>query len=79
MGLELGRGRSLVEIVAGMRMVAEGVRTTPAALQLGRQFDVELPIAEQMGELFAGRKTPRDVVSDLMLRRQRVEQETESV
>jgi glycerol-3-phosphate dehydrogenase (NAD(P)+) len=75
-GLELGRGRSLDEILAGMRMVAEGVRTTPAALELGRQYGVELPIAAQMAELFAGRKAPRDAVSDLMLRRQRVEQES---
>lgn len=75
-GLELGRGRSLDEIMAGMRMVAEGVRTTPAALELGRRYGVELPIAAQMAELFAGRKAARDAVSDLMLRRQRVEQES---
>jgi glycerol-3-phosphate dehydrogenase (NAD(P)+) len=78
-GLELGRGRSLDEILAGMRMVAEGVRTTPAALELGRKYDVELPIAAQMAELFAGRKAPRDAVSDLMLRRQRGEQEAGTV
>jgi glycerol-3-phosphate dehydrogenase (NAD(P)+) len=74
-GLELGRGRSLEEILAGMRMVAEGVRTTPAALELGRQYGVELPIAAQMAEVFAGRKAPREAVSDLMLRPQRGEQE----
>lgn len=75
-GLELGRGRSLEEILAGMRMVAEGVRSTPAALELGRQYGVELPIAEQMAEVLAGRKAPRDAVNDLMLRRQRGEQES---
>jgi glycerol-3-phosphate dehydrogenase (NAD(P)+) len=78
-GLELGRGRTLDEIMAGMRMVAEGVRTTPAALELGRKYGVELPIAAQMAELFAGRKAPRDAVSDLMLRRQRGEQESGTV
>jgi glycerol-3-phosphate dehydrogenase (NAD(P)+) len=78
-GLELGRGRSLDEIVSGMRMVAEGVRTTPAALELGRKYNVELPIASQMAEVLAGRKTPREAVSELMLRPQRGEQEVGSV
>lgn len=78
-GLELGRGRSLEEIQAGMRMVAEGIRTTPAALELGRQYAVEMPIVEQMAEVLAGRKTPREAVSDLMLRPQRGEQESGSV
>jgi len=74
-GLELGRGRSLDEILAGMRMVAEGVRTTSAALALGERHGVELPIAAQMAEVLAGRKTPREAVSDLMLRPQRCEHE----
>ena len=47
-GIELGRGRSLEDILAGMRMVAEGVRTTTAALALGARHGVELPIATQM-------------------------------
>ena len=74
-GLELGRGKSLEEILSSMRMVAEGVRTTPAALELGRQYGVEMPIAAQMAEVLAGRKAPRDAVSDLMVRPQRGEQE----
>ena len=78
-GLELGRGRPLDEILAGMRMVAEGVRTTPAALELGRQHGVELPIAAMIGEVLAGRKSPREAVSGLMLRPQRVEQESGTV
>ncbi|MEO6223484.1 MAG: NAD(P)H-dependent glycerol-3-phosphate dehydrogenase [Vicinamibacterales bacterium] len=78
-GLELGRGRSLEEIQSGMRMVAEGIRTTPAALELGRRYGVELPIAAQMAEVLAGRKTPREAVSDLMVRPQRGEQEAGSV
>jgi glycerol-3-phosphate dehydrogenase (NAD(P)+) len=78
-GLELGRGRTLEEITSGMRMVAEGVRTTPAALELGRKYGVELPIAAVMGEVLAGRKTPREAVNDLMLRPQRGEQEVGAV
>ena len=72
-GLELGRGRSLADILAGMKMVAEGVRTTSAALALGERHGVELPIAAQMAEVLAGRTTPKDAVCELMLRRQRGE------
>jgi glycerol-3-phosphate dehydrogenase (NAD(P)+) len=72
-GIELGRGRSLDEVLAGMRMVAEGVRTTAAALELGARHGVELPIAAQMAEVFAGRRTPRAAVGELMLRPQRGE------
>jgi glycerol-3-phosphate dehydrogenase (NAD(P)+) len=63
----------LTDILAGMRMVAEGVRTTTAALALGARFDVELPIASQMAEVLAGRVTPKAAVGNLMLRPQRGE------
>lgn len=76
-GLELGRGRSIDDILAGMRMVAEGVRTTTAALALGARHQVELPIASQMGDVLAGRKTPKAAVGDLMLRPQRGELDRE--
>lgn len=74
-GIELGRGRSIDDILAGMRMVAEGVRTTSAALALGARYGVELPIAAQIDDVLAGRKSPRAAVGDLMLRPQRVEQD----
>jgi glycerol-3-phosphate dehydrogenase (NAD(P)+) len=77
-GIELARGRSLDDIVAGMKMVAEGVRTTDAALALGARYGVELPIATQMAEVFAGRADLRAAVDALMLRRQRAEAETGS-
>jgi glycerol-3-phosphate dehydrogenase (NAD(P)+) len=72
-GLELGRGRTADEIVASMRMVAEGVRTTSAALLLGERHGVELPLAAQVAEVLEGRKAPRDAAADLMLRPQRGE------
>jgi glycerol-3-phosphate dehydrogenase (NAD(P)+) len=74
-GIELARGRSLDEILAGMKMVAEGVRTTQAALVLGARHDVELPIATQMAEVLAGRLDVRSALDALMLRRQRAEAE----
>ena len=72
-GIELARGRSLAEILAGMKMVAEGVKTAEAALALGARVGVELPITAQMGGLIAGRTTPRGALEDLMLRPQRIE------
>lgn len=72
-GMELARGRSLAAILAGMKMVAEGVRTAEAALALGARAGVELPITAQMGDLIAGRKTPQAALEDLMLRPQRIE------
>ena len=72
-GIELGRGRPLAEVLAGMRMVAEGVNTTGAALALGAKHGIELPIAAQMHEVMEGRVPPLSAVEALMLRRQRLE------
>jgi glycerol-3-phosphate dehydrogenase (NAD(P)+) len=72
-GAELARGRSLGEVVASTKMVAEGVRTTEAALALGARHGVELPITEQMAEVLSGRKDPPSAVRELMGRRQKAE------
>ncbi|MGH9411753.1 MAG: NAD(P)H-dependent glycerol-3-phosphate dehydrogenase, partial [Vicinamibacterales bacterium] len=77
-GIELGRGRSLKDILSHMRMVAEGVRTTGAALALGARHRVELPLAAQMSAVLEGRATPREAVDALMLRRQRPESDGHS-
>ena len=73
-GIELARGRPLPEILASTKMVAEGVRTTHAALDLGARLGVELPIAAQMAEVLAGRRDAQAAVCELMGRRQRQEQ-----
>ena len=68
-GVELGRGRKLPEIVAGMHgMVAEGVLTTNAAVGLARQRAVEMPISEQMYAILHDGKSPRDAIQELMNR-----------
>ncbi len=72
-GIELGRGRSLEDILTSSPMVAEGVRTTAAALALGAHHRVELPIVEQMAEVLSGRKDPPSAIRDLMNRKQRQE------
>jgi len=56
-----------------MKMVAEGVKTTGAALALGARHGVELPIAAQMADLIEGRTDPRAATLALMLRPQRGE------
>jgi glycerol-3-phosphate dehydrogenase (NAD(P)+) len=72
-GLELGRGRPLDEILSGMRMIAEGVRTTGAALALGARHGVELPITAEMAAVLDGRRSPGEAVDVLMGRKQRAE------
>ena len=72
-GIELGRGRTLDDILSGMHMVAEGVRTTGAALALGARHGIELPIASQMQRVLDARTSPAEAVEALMGRRQRAE------
>jgi glycerol-3-phosphate dehydrogenase (NAD(P)+) len=74
-GVQLGKGRSLDEVLAGMHMVAEGVRTTGAALALGSRHGIELPIAAEMSAVLEGRRSPGEAVEILMGRRQRLEPE----
>jgi glycerol-3-phosphate dehydrogenase (NAD(P)+) len=68
-GVELGRGRKLEEIIAGMRgMVAEGVLTTGAALGLAKRYGVEMPITEQMHAILRQGKAPQEAIRELMTR-----------
>lgn len=68
-GVELGRGRKLPEIVAGMHgMVAEGIFTTTAAVGLSRARGVEMPITEQMHAILHQHKPPREAIHELMTR-----------
>lgn len=72
-GLELGKGRPLPEILAGMRAVAEGVRTTRAVVSLGQRYKVDLPIAREVYGALYGGKDPRRSVLDLMTRDRKAE------
>ncbi len=72
-GIELGRGRSLNDILNHMRMVAEGVKTTESAYQLARKLGVSMPITEQMYQILYADKDPRDAVNALMQRELRAE------
>ncbi len=67
-GMELGQGRKLNDILGAMHMVAEGVKTTLSAYQLARKLGVEVPIIEQMYQILYADKSPRQAVTDLMQR-----------
>lgn len=68
-GIELGRGRALDDILAGMGgKVAEGVRSTTAALGLAARYGVEMPITEQVDAILHRNKKPADAIRDLMSR-----------
>lgn len=66
-GIELGKGRHLPDILSGLNgKVAEGVQSTTAALGLAARYGVEMPITEQMGAILYHNKSPKDAIRDLM-------------
>jgi len=68
-GIELGKGRELDEILADLHgKVAEGVRCTAAALGLAARYGVEMPITEQMDAILHRGKSPKEAIRDLMAR-----------
>jgi glycerol-3-phosphate dehydrogenase (NAD(P)+) len=73
LGLALAQGQSLEQILAGTRMVAEGVRTTEVALALSAKHGLELPIASEMSNVLSGRTDPQTAIRNLMGRKQKLE------
>jgi glycerol-3-phosphate dehydrogenase (NAD(P)+) len=73
LGILLARGQSLDEILSRTKMVAEGVRTTEAALALGARHGIDLPIAREMANVLAGRTDPQGAIRELMGRKQKLE------
>jgi glycerol-3-phosphate dehydrogenase (NAD(P)+) len=67
-GVELAHGRKLDEIVRSMKMVAEGIKTTNAAVDLARAHGVEMPITEQMFQMLHFGISPRQAIQRLMER-----------
>jgi len=67
-GLELARGRKLEEITGSMKMVAEGIKTTHATVDLARRYAVEMPISAQMFEMLNFGLSPREAIRRLMER-----------
>lgn len=72
-GIEIGRGRKLAEILEGMKTVAEGVETTRAAHALAGRHGVEMPIVAQVHAVLFEGADPRAAVENLMLREPKAE------
>ena len=72
-GVLIGQGYTMEEAMKEVNMVVEGVFSTKAAVALARKYQVELPIIEQVSQVLFEGKSPRDAVSTLMLRDQKIE------
>jgi glycerol-3-phosphate dehydrogenase (NAD(P)+) len=68
LGMALAAGRTLQEIQAATRTVAEGVRTTAAAVRLAAQAGIEMPIAAQVHRVLFEGASPRAALQELMTR-----------
>lgn len=67
-GEQIGKGRTLDDILKEMKMVAEGVRTTRSAVALAKKYGVEMPITQEVYEILFHNKNPKKAVYDLMTR-----------
>lgn len=65
-GVELGKGRTIAEIIDEMFMVAEGVKSAPAVISLADQYGVEMPIAREVHEVVTGESTARKAFRGLL-------------
>ena len=72
-GVALGQGKTIEEILGSMFMVAEGVETTRAAHALARQAGIEMPIVAEMYGVLFEQRTPRAALENLMLREPKAE------
>ncbi|MDQ3557122.1 MAG: NAD(P)-dependent glycerol-3-phosphate dehydrogenase, partial [Gemmatimonadota bacterium] len=73
-GVELGRGRPLDEVLGEMTMVAEGVRTARSARDLARRTGIAMPIVEEVAAVLFDGRSPREAVERLMMREPKAEQ-----
>jgi len=72
-GEQIGQGRTLNDVLGGMVMVAEGVKTTASAYALGKREDVEMPITEQVHRILFENADPLQATMELMTRKLKVE------
>ena len=71
--MQLGAGKSLNEILAATYMVAEGVGTTAPLLALAAQYNVELPVTQQVYAILHHGRAPKDAIREIMDRPQKHE------
>jgi glycerol-3-phosphate dehydrogenase (NAD(P)+) len=72
-GEEIGKGRTLDDVLGSMTMVAEGVRATQAAVALSEKHGIDMPITRQVHEILFNRKDPKKAMVDLMTRNPKAE------
>ena len=68
-GIALGQGKDLNEVLSNMHMVAEGVKTAKSTVALSRKLNVEMPIVEKMYSVLHEGLKPQDAIDDLMERK----------
>ena len=73
-GIQLGQGKKIDDILRDMKMVAEGVFTAKAAWALSQKHQVDMPITEQVYRIVFEGKDPRIAMADLMSRSFKTEQ-----
>ena len=74
-GEQLGKGRTVDDIAAEMNQVAEGVKSAPVVLELAGEYDIEMPIAEQVAAVVAGEQNASEGLGELIRRQRRFESE----
>jgi Glycerol-3-phosphate dehydrogenase len=72
-GVQLGKGKTLAEILTGSRIVAEGVKTSKSAKELAERHDIDMPIVNEMYRLLYEDETPRNAIDRLMTRELKAE------
>ncbi len=72
-GIQLGKGRELTEILGSTRRIAEGVGSAAATLELAQRANIEMPITEQVHSVLTAGRVTHDAIRDLMERRLRQE------
>ncbi|MGN0326536.1 MAG: NAD(P)H-dependent glycerol-3-phosphate dehydrogenase, partial [Lachnospiraceae bacterium] len=72
-GILIGQGKTMEEAMAEVKMVVEGVYSAKAAIALGKKYNIEMPIVEQVNEILFKNKKASDAVKELMLRESKEE------
>ena len=72
-GMLIGQGYTMEEAMKEVKMIVEGVYSTKAAIELGKKYDVSMPIIEQVNAVLFENKPAKEAVMDLMLRDKKVE------
>ena len=72
-GYLMGQGRTMREAMNEVKMVVEGVYSAKAAVALARKYNIEIPIIEQLNKVLFEDKSPKEAVTELMLRDKKIE------